>query len=202
MLKSADLCCRFLACRFRYLGFWHACRFLAGCLSFICNKVAWDYFQIDQRAWNAFRDYRARAATCGAEQRALDIFTLQLHALQMTKSWVGRDYERADLSGLAVLKQLHVESNSYHSRHLSSTLTTHIICTLASMRSGHTYASLMWPHSLPQRREGLYPLLCGSGFPPLQKWVWPRETTPMHAVHEDTYSQYIHTVPVAKNVQY
>ena len=37
----------------------------------------------------AFRACRARAATCGAEQWALNMFIPQLHTLQVTKIWSG-----------------------------------------------------------------------------------------------------------------
>ena len=38
---------------------------------------------------DAYRACRARTATCGAEQWAVNIITPQLHTLQLTKGWAG-----------------------------------------------------------------------------------------------------------------
>ena len=70
---------------------------------------------------------RARAPTCGTEQWALNIFTPQLHTLQMMRHWewgleMRLGYKQVELSGLALLEQLHVELNSECGWHLTSTL--------------------------------------------------------------------------------
>ena len=93
------------------------CKFPAGCLSLICyEELGWLKifnleFKIDGRAYAAFM---ACLATCGA----VNIFTPQLHTLQTMKSWSGPGmrlgYEQVELSGLAVLEQLPVQSNSEH----------------------------------------------------------------------------------------
>jgi len=80
--------------RFRH-GYWAcgflACRFLAGRSSFICHEdSAWfSTLKIDRWACNALWAFRPRGATCGAEQLALDISTLQLHTLQTMKGCTG-----------------------------------------------------------------------------------------------------------------
>jgi len=48
-------------------------------------------------------------------------------------------YEQAELSGLAVIEQLYVESNNVVSISVSHS-QTHTIYVLASSWSGHTYA--------------------------------------------------------------
>ena len=65
-------------------------------------------FSINGWVCIAFRARRTRAATCEAEQWVLDIFTLQLHTLQMTKARHALEmmpgYKWAEPSGFAVLE--------------------------------------------------------------------------------------------------
>ena len=70
-----------------------ACRTSAGHLSFICYEHSMKFSTLKTstrgRVYDAFRACRARAATCGAEQWALNMFIPQLHTLQVTKIWSG-----------------------------------------------------------------------------------------------------------------
>ena len=138
MLRSVDVndvsACGFLVRTFL------ACRFQAGHLRFICHEDSARFSTLKVDGWvcDAFRACRSIAAACGAEQWVRNIFTPQLHTLQTMKSWAGPGnkarYEQVEPSGLAVLEQLNVESNSEHNQHLSSTLSNshYLFCTLAS----------------------------------------------------------------------
>ena len=93
---ALECCRRFLACRLPEL------RFVDGRLSLSAN-VRFSTLKINGWVCNAFRAFIAgTAATCRAEQRALNIFTLQLHTLQMMKSWEGPRNEARVWANMAV----------------------------------------------------------------------------------------------------
>jgi len=140
MLRNVDLCYRFLACGF--LG----CRFPAGCLSFICacheDSARFSTLKIDGQVCDAFSTCGIRTATCGVDQ-----WVLNTQCRSRKAGWdleTRLEYRWAEPSGLEVLNQLHVESNSKRSRHQISHYA------LTSMWSGYTYAcgvqGMIWLH--------------------------------------------------------
>ena len=158
--RNVDLCCRFLARRFPVCGFL-ACRFPAS-WAFICHKdgARFSTLKIYGRACNGFRARRARASTtCGAKQWALDIFTLQLHTLQMMKSWAGpRNEARVRASGAvescsASLMVSVVDITAPYSQ-------THTTC---KHMSGHTYTcsaqGMIWIYIPSNSKSVQFPLI-------------------------------------------
>ena len=141
---------------FQYVGFWHAGFQL--CEVLFATRMVLDFQP--WRSCNGFRARRARAATTrGAKQWALDIFTLQLHTLQMMKSWAGpRNEARVRASGAvkscsASLMVSVVDITVPHSQ-------THTTC---KHMSGHTYTGsaqgMIWIYIPSNIKSVQFPLI-------------------------------------------